>query len=109
MPGDSKNVLSGRTALIVAALSAIVGSTGGPFLLVKFGGPNLFAPDRYTGAQGLAMERRVAALENHLNDHPDAQLRAEIAALRAELAANTARQDQILTNQNRIFNRLDSM
>ena len=92
--------------LALAVVSAVLGGTGGPFLLVKLGGPSVMAPDRYTGTQALALEERVAALEAHVEDHPDVQLRADIATLTAEIAGVKAAQDQIISNQDRILDRL---
>ena len=105
--GDDYGI-SRSAGFLITAGSAVVGSLGGPLLLVQFGGSSLLAPDRFTGTEAAEVIRRLEVVEAHLVDHPDVQLRADIAALREELAGNKARQEMILENQNRLWNRLDN-
>lgn len=106
-----RHVLTGRNALVVALVSALVGGAGGPLLLVKFGGPNIFRQDPYTQSMAEAdrkvLESRVATLERHVNYHPDTELRAAINELTAEAAAAKSERALIIKNQDRIIQQLD--
>ena len=83
-------VLNGhRNAVVAAVVSVILGSTGGPFLLVKLG-VNPYRNDAYTATQAAEHqvndERRFAALEEHMRSHPDkaGQFERRIATLEAQ-------------------------
>jgi len=96
--------LSGRSALIVAVISAIFGSISGPMLLVRFGGETVVAPDRFTGEEAALLTARVRHLEKHLVNHPDQanQFDRRITTLEVQYAI-------ILDNQSRILDRLDKL
>jgi hypothetical protein len=68
-------VLNGHRNTVVAAIvSAVLGATGGPILLVKLG-VNPYRQDAYTSTMADEHrendERRFQALENHVANHPD--------------------------------------
>ena len=96
------NGLNGRSAFFVATLGAIFGGFSGPLLLVKFGGDSVVRPDPFTGAQGQAHERRIAALESHVTNHPDQTGRFD-----ARLTALEAQNSIMLSTLARIERRLD--
>ena len=98
------NGLNGRSAFFVATLGAIFGGFSGPLLLVKFGGDSVVRPDPFTGTQGQQIEKRVTALESHVDNHPDQTGRFD-----ARLTALEAQFTIILNNQERIIRRLDNL
>lgn len=100
--------LSTRQTFIVAILSAVLGSTGGNYLLSRVF-PDAIRPDPFTGAQGKALALRITNLEKHVENHPDVALRAAVADLRAESAAAKAERSLIIRNQDRILERLDHL
>lgn len=100
-------IKNGRTALIIATLSALVGGTGGPLLAVKLGFSDALRPDPFTGTEGRVIERRLESLEFHVRNHPDVALRLDIAELKEEAAAARKERELIIRNQDRILNRLD--
>jgi hypothetical protein len=116
--GDEKRTISKggglnghRNAVVAAVVSAILGSTGGPFLLVKFFDVNPYRQDAYTATMAKAHrandERRFAALEAHVTNHPDRELREAISEVRAHLAAQQATLEAIRITQGRILDQLD--
>lgn len=98
--------LNGRTAFVVAVLSAAVGSLSGPLLLVQFGGSDVVAPDRFTGTEGAAIDARLRHVEQeiqgHLDNHPD-----QINRFDRRITALETRIDIMITNQQRMLDRLD--
>ena len=100
-----------RNVLLVAVVSAILGSTGGPFILVKLG-INPYRQDAYTSTEArehrASDERRFTALEGHVLIHPDIALRDQMSALMANQAGNSAKLEQIQRNQDRILNTLET-
>lgn len=100
-----------RNAVVAAVVSAILGSTGGPYLLVKFFDVNPYRQDAYTATQAKAQQRenelRFASLERHIRDHPDVELRAAIIDLKTATAEVRAEVKQVVRNQDRILDRLD--
>jgi hypothetical protein len=100
-------VLNGsRNAIVVAVVSAILGSTGGPFLLVKLG-VNPYREDAYTSSMADQHEevdgRRFEALERHVRNHP-----SETGKFENRIATLEAQNALILIQLDRIINRLDN-
>lgn len=99
-----------RNAVVVAVVSAILGSTGAPFILVKLG-VNPFRPGAYTNAMAEArqniVDHRFAALEAHVSDHGDEEWRDAILELQRESAGAAKEREQMLRNQDRILDRLE--
>ena len=74
------------TRFYVAIAVALTTILGGNSYLVRQATVTVDAPDRYTGTQGRALERRVDALEQrngrldeHLQNHPDHALRLSLS------------------------------
>lgn len=99
-----------RTPLVVAIVSAILGSTGAPFILVKLG-INPFRPGAYTVAMAEAREElvdlKISALEAHVENHGDKEWRNAIMELQREASGAAKEREQMLRNQDRILNRLE--
>lgn len=101
MANGSIGNLNGKHAFIVALVSAIIGGAGGPLLLVQLGGDSLFRQDPFTGEEGKQLKTQ---LEYHFRNHPDItnEFDTRITTLEAQNAI-------IISNQNRIFDRLDRL
>ena len=102
------------TPVLIAVISAALGSSGGIALVFNTPfGEGLARPDPWTATQADARYKQTNArlnnLEGHVRSHPDAELRAEIADLRADYRAFKASQDLIIKNQDRILLKLDSL
>lgn len=108
-----KNEHNGEHAIrpIVLALyfiGAVLSGGGGTYAWLNTAGPEMVAPDRYTGSQAAALIARVGRIESdisqHITHHPDDvnQFDRRIATLEAQYAI-------ILQNQARILDRLDNM
>lgn len=108
MPEKPNGKLSTRQTFLIAILSAVLGSTGGNYLLSRVF-PDAIRPDPFTGEQGRALELRIERVEGHVEDHPDVALRAAISELRAEQAAAKAERGLMLRNQDRMIERLDHL
>lgn len=108
MPGPKTSELKPRHALIVAIISAVVGSAGGPFVLVKLG-VNPYRHDPATGTEVKLLENRLSAVEGHVKNHPDEKgdFDARIYENRAEIKVINSQLDTIIQNQGRILGRLD--
>jgi len=106
MAEEGKGILNGsRNAVVAAVLSAILGSTGGPFLVVKLG-VNPYRADAYTSTQAtqhmVEDERRFNALERHVYDDEIAMRQSS-----TRIATLEAQNELILIQLNRILTRLD--
>ena len=95
--------------VIIGIVSAVLGS-GGAISLV-FGTPigqNIARPDPFTGAQGASLTARVnniqSEVESHIHNHPDTvnKFDRRITTLEVQYA-------NILSNQNKILDRLERM
>ena len=101
-PDGMKNVY---LALYLAG--AVLSGAGGNYIWMRNVGPELLAPDRFTGAQGEVLTQRVDRLEGyideHFSTHPDKanQFDRRIATLEAQYVI-------ILSNQQRILDRLEN-
>ena len=109
--GNSKNRKDGIRAyipVIVAIIGVLGAGTGTNYLLVSRSGAlqEIARPDPFTGAQASALRAALAELnhelERHVRDHPDQTGRFD-----SRLTALEARQNLILSNQQRILDRLD--
>ena len=105
-----------KRSLALVSIGTILAATGGPFLVVKLGGPSIYRDDPYTGSQGTITEarldahaQRIASLEKHVDNHPDSELRTAISALTAEMATGTAERGFIIKNQDEILRRLNAL
>ena len=96
-----KDGLNRRNALVVAVLSAILGSTGGPFVLTKFG-VNPYRVDPATGTEVRLLQDKVKRLQNHVDFHPDVVNKFE-----TRITAVETNQLVIIRNQERILDKLD--
>lgn len=103
-----KSGLSYRQTVVVAVVSAVLSGSGVPWFLSALG-VNPFRPDPFTRSDGLVLERRIEKLEGHVDRHPDVELRAAIADLRAEASAAKSERLLIIKNQDRMMQRLDRM
>lgn len=101
------NGLSTKHTLVVAIVSAVLGSTGGPYLLDRLLGFNPYRADPFTGTEAALLASRLERIEDHVENHPDVELRASIALIRADIAEARAEREQIIRNQDRILDRLD--
>lgn len=97
-----------------AVVGAILGSGGS--LGVIFSTPigqELARPNPYTSVQAKTaydkIDFRLQRLEKHIDNHPDAALRAAIAAVIADVAEGKAERRLIISNQSRILDRLDGL
>ena len=117
---DDKKAQNGRSnggkwnPALVAIVSAIVGSGSGVALVFNTPfGAQLARPNPYTSIQAEARHKqtdtRLMNLEGHVLNHPDDKLRAAISVLTANQAALVATQQTIITNQDRIWRKLDSL
>ena len=106
-----------KRALALVSIGTILAATGGPFLVVKLGGPSIYRDDPFTGSQGQvvaarldAHEQRITSLEEHVDprNHPDGELRRLINEIKQNQAGFDARQETIIKNQDWIRNKLDS-
>jgi hypothetical protein len=95
--------------VVIAIVSAIIGSSGGVAVLYNTDyGQTLTRPDPYLGAQGASLEARVDHIEGDMNDHlarhPDDvnQFDRRIATLEAQYVI-------ILQNQIRMIDRLEKI
>lgn len=94
-----------RNAALVAIVSAILGSTGAPFILVKFG-INPYRPNAYTADMAKARQSIVDLRLDSLEAHHD-EWDAAILALQREASAAAKEREQLLRNQERILDRLE--
>ena len=78
-------------------LGAILSGAGGNYLWMRNVGPDIVAPDRFTGTQASALESK---LDSHLRNHPDRPLEIRVSRLEEQYAS-------IIRNQNRILDRLN--
>lgn len=106
MPEKKEAKLNGhRVPLLVAIVSAILGSTGGPLLLVKLG-VNPYREDAYTSTMAASdaekdtlrmnnMQKEIDTLFLHVYHHPDATGRFEsrLSTLEAQVAVVLGRLD----------------
>lgn len=99
-----KNGLSSRQAFVVAIVSAFLGSAGGPVLLSNVFDWNPYRSDPFTGTEGKLLERRLASLERHTNNHPDQTLQFD-----RRIVALEVRLQVIIDNQQRIIEKLDKI
>ena len=102
MEEEVKHVEHAKRSIVVAIVSAILGSTGGPFVLTKFG-INPYRTDPATGTEIRLLEEKVGRLENHVNYHPDATLRFD-----TRITVVETNQQIIIRNQERIMDKLDA-
>lgn len=96
--------LSGKQAFVVAIISAFLGSAGGPVLLSNVFDWNPYRSDPFTGTEGKLLERRLASLERHTNNHPDQTLQFD-----RRIVALEVRLQVIIDNQQRIIEKLDKI
>lgn len=107
---QAHNPLHGVRTVYLALyfLGALVSGVGGNFLWLRSTGPEVVAPDRFTGTQAASLIRRVdhieSAIDRHVERHPETMNRFD-----ARLSALEAQYQLILQNQSRILDRLDSM
>ena len=93
-------------------LGSILGSGGslGVIYATPFG-QNITRPNPYTSVQAKVQSdivaQRMSRLEFHVDNHPDAELRAALGLVIADVAAGKAERSLIIANQNRILDRLD--
>jgi len=92
--------------LALYLIGAVLSGAGGNYIWMRNVGPEVLAPDRFTGTQGTALIERVERLENRIGTHefthPDKanQFDRRIATLEAQYVI-------ILQNQQRILDRLE--
>ncbi len=100
---DPLNIKNGTHPVIVALyfIGAVLSGAGGNYLWMRNVAPEVVAPDRFTGTEADALEFKI---DTHLANHPDIEYRfdARLTALEAQYAI-------ILTNQQRILDRLDRL
>lgn len=103
MESTKNGKLSTRQTFMIAVLSAVLGSTGGNYLLSRVF-PDAIRPDPFTGTEARVLEHKVQNLEWHVQNHPHDTGRFEnrIATLEAQ---NTL----ILQELRIIAERLDRM
>jgi hypothetical protein len=93
--------------LALYLIGAVLSGAGGNYIWMRNIGPEIMAPDRFTGAQAEQMNHRIDNIESgliyHTNNHPDKtnQFDRRIATLEAQFVI-------ILSNQQRILDRLES-
>lgn len=105
---QAHNKTDGFRAIYLALylVGAVLSGGGGTYVWLRTTGPEIVAPDRFTGSQASTLITRVSHLEAdvnmHLDRHPDVtnQFDRRIATLEAQYAI-------ILANQARILDRLD--
>ena len=100
--------------VLSAVIGAILGSGGSLGIIFSTPvGQELTRPNPYTSLQAEAahrdLERRITINEKHRENHPDAALRAQQAAILADIAEGKAERRLIIQNQNRILDRLDDL
>ena len=94
----TERVANGKwTPILIAVISAALGSSGGIALVFNTPfGEGLARPDPWTATQADARYKQTNArlnnLEYHVKEHPDAELRRVISDLRAEMAGFEATQ-----------------
>jgi hypothetical protein len=94
--------------LTLYLIGAVLSGAGGNYVWMRNVGPEIMAPDRFTGAQAGVLIEQVAALQQdmgyHLNNHPDTKLQFDrrIATLEAQYVI-------LLANQVRILDKLDDI
>ena len=106
---DKRNGNGTRTTAFVAIIGAFLGAGGSTAVVFNTPlGQSLARPDPYTGSEAAALEERVSHLEvdfrYHITNHPDVTNEFDRRITRLETQI-----DLILTNQQRIINRLDQM
>lgn len=83
-------------------IGAVLSGAGGNYLWMRNLGPDVVAPDRYTGTQASELigtvERIDRTLTKHMNEHPDQlnQFDRRIATLEAQYVLLIAGQQRIL-------------
>jgi len=93
--------------LALYLIGAVLSGAGGNYIWMRNVGPEILAPDRFTGSQGVSLTERVDRIETRLDtheaEHPDKtnQFDRRIATLEAQYVI-------ILSNQQRILDRLES-
>lgn len=93
--------------IVIGVISALVGSGGA--ISIVFGTPvgeTLARPDPFTGKQAYALEQRVTRLEDEINPHL-ANYPQVLASFESRVAVLESQYQQIISNQNRILDRLD--
>ena len=111
--GSNGRPINGKWHPIASAVvGAILGSGGSIGVIFSTPlGQELARPDPYTSVQAQTaydkVNFRINRLEKHVDNHPDAALRAAIAAVITDVAAGKAERRLIIANQNRILDRLD--
>ena len=92
--------------LALYLIGAVLSGAGGNYIWMRNVGPEILAPDRFTGTQGAQLIERVDRLEDgidyHTGNHPDKvdQFDRRIATLEAQYVL-------LLSNQQRIIDKLD--
>ena len=111
---NGKNrVANGKwTSLLMPAVVAAISASGGIYITLGTPiGQGLMRPNPYTSIQAEAQHKQTNArlmnFEEHVKDHPDAELRQIISDIRAEMAAFEATQGIIIKNQDRILDKLN--
>ena len=92
--------------LALYLIGAVLSGAGGNYIWMRNIGPEIMAPDRFTGAQAEQLNHRIDNIESgliyHTNNHPDKiyQYDRRIATLEAQYVL-------LLSNQQRIIDKLD--
>lgn len=98
--------------LALYLIGAVLSGAGGNYVWMRNVGPEILAPDRFTGAQGAILEARVGRIEDsvqyHLNTHPDKaeQYNRRITTLEAYYEGIKARLDKQDNKLDRILEEL---
>ena len=113
--GSNGRPINGRWHPIASAVvAAILGSGGSIGVIFSTPlGQKLARPNPYTSVQAKSAHEklniRVDRLERHVDNHPDAALRAAISSIVADVAEGKAERRLIIANQDRILDRLDKL
>jgi len=88
MAGHDKNNGNGYkwTALLVAAIGALVGGSGSTYLVLSRGDlQGMARPDPFTGTDGSFLEQRLSKVERQVDQLPPRELELEVGLLRHDL------------------------
>lgn len=94
--------------LILYLLTAVLSGAGGNYLWLNNIGPDVVAPDRFTGTEAATLKARInhieSSLDTHTRAHPDIENRYDrrIAVLESQISA-------MLLNQQRMMDKLDKL
>jgi len=80
-------------------LGVVLSGSGGTYVWLRTTGPEMVAPDRFTGTEAAALKLEI---NQHIRSHPDQENRFDARITRLE-----AQYTIILANQARILDRLD--